>query len=72
VIVRLGGDEFLCVMSGATREHARRRFSDVRAALVQDGDGCEIKVGLAELATGDGAVQLIERADADLPISQPR
>jgi diguanylate cyclase (GGDEF)-like protein len=67
MIMRLGGDEFLCVMSGATIEDARQRFGSVHAALAADPDPCEIKVGFAALAPEDSAAELIERADADLP-----
>ena len=70
LIVRLGGDEFLCVLSGATIEDARQRFDAVQAALAADPDPCEIRVGFAALAPEDGATSLIERADADLPISR--
>jgi diguanylate cyclase (GGDEF)-like protein len=61
MIVRIGGDEFLCVMSGATIEDARQRFDAVHAALAADRDPCEIKVGFAALAPEDSAAELIAR-----------
>jgi diguanylate cyclase (GGDEF)-like protein len=67
MVVRIGGDEFLCVMSGTTLEDARQRFDAVHAALAADPDPCEIKVGFAALAPQDSAAELIARADADLP-----
>jgi len=67
IVVRIGGDEFLCVMSGTTIEDARQRFDAVHAALAADPDPCEIKVGFAALAPQDTAAELIARADADLP-----
>ena len=67
LIVRHGGDEFLCVMSGATVELARQRFDAIQTALANDPDPAAIKVGFAELAAQDSARELIERADADLP-----
>jgi diguanylate cyclase (GGDEF)-like protein len=67
MIVRIGGDEFLCVMSGATIQDARQRFGAVHLALAGDPDPCEIKVGFAALTPEDSATELIERADADLP-----
>jgi diguanylate cyclase (GGDEF)-like protein len=67
MIVRIGGNEFVCVMSAATLEDARQRFDAVRAALAGDPDPCEIKVGFAALTPEDSAAELIERADADLP-----
>jgi diguanylate cyclase (GGDEF)-like protein len=69
-IVRIGGDEFLCVMSGATIPDARQRFDAVQAALAADPDRCEIKVGFAALEPEDGPAELIRRADADLPASR--
>jgi diguanylate cyclase (GGDEF)-like protein len=71
LIVRIGGDEFLCVMSGASIDDAHQRFNVIQAALAADGDGCEIKVGFAALAAEDSAAELIRRADADLPPSSP-
>jgi diguanylate cyclase (GGDEF)-like protein len=67
MIARIGGDEFLCVMSGATVEDARQRFDAVHAVLAAKPDPCEIKVGFAALTAEDSAADLIERADADLP-----
>ena len=72
LIVRLGGDEFLCVMSGATIQDARRRFGAVHTALAAETDRCEIKVGIGALAPEDTAADLIERADAALPTSRGR
>jgi diguanylate cyclase (GGDEF)-like protein len=72
LIVRIGGDEFLCVMSGASIDDAHQRFNVIQAALAADGDGCEIKVGFAALAAEDSAAELIRRADADLPPGSQR
>ena len=69
LIVRIGGDEFLAVMSGATIEDARQRFAAIQTALAADPDQCEIKVGFAELEAEDNAAELIKRADAELPTS---
>jgi GGDEF domain-containing protein len=72
LIVRIGGDGFLCVMSGATIEEAHQRFNVIRSMLAADADGCEIKVGFAALAAEDSAAEPIRRADSDLPRSRPR
>ena len=72
LIVRIGGDEFLTVMSGATLKDARQRFAAIQSALAADPDQCEIKVGFAALEADDSAAELISRADAELPISDRR
>ena len=72
VIVRIGGDEFLCVMSGATIEDAHQRFNVIETALAADPERCEIKVGFAALAAEDTAAEMIRRADAELPTSRRR
>jgi diguanylate cyclase (GGDEF)-like protein len=67
LVVRLGGDEFLCVLSGATAADARRRFDAVRADLATGADPCELKVGFAALEPDESAAELVGRADAELP-----
>jgi diguanylate cyclase (GGDEF)-like protein len=66
-IVRLGGDEFLCIMAGASLVAARRRFEGIEASLRARPGRPAIKVGLASLAPDDMASDLIDRADAALP-----
>jgi diguanylate cyclase (GGDEF)-like protein len=66
LVVRLGGDEFLCAMSDMTVVGARERFSRVAAALAAQRDGSAIRVGFAELGPADTSQELIERADAEL------
>jgi diguanylate cyclase (GGDEF)-like protein len=69
LIVRLGGDEFLSVMSGATIEEACQRFEAVRATLAADTDHqYEIRIGFALLESAETSAQLIERADAALSL----
>lgn len=67
VIIRIGGDEFLCLMSAARIQDARERFRSVQAKLAGGDDPGQIRVGFAALAPRDSAVELIQRADADLP-----
>lgn len=66
LVIRLGGDEFLCVMPGATIDNAQRRFKAIQVALSTGRDSCAIRLGFAAPAPGDTADSLIERADADL------
>jgi diguanylate cyclase (GGDEF)-like protein len=62
-IVRHGGDEFVCGMTGADLEEAQRRFELIEAAI-EDDARVGISVGLAVLAIGDTVDDLTERADA--------
>jgi diguanylate cyclase (GGDEF)-like protein len=71
-VVRLGGDEFLCVMSGATVADARERFTAVDTSLAAPPDPCHIRVGFTALTPDDLAADLIERADADMPTDHAR
>jgi diguanylate cyclase (GGDEF)-like protein len=64
VIIRVGGDEFVCVMSGATIEDARQRFDGIQADAATAGAG--ITFGIAALQPGDSPGDLIERADSEL------
>lgn len=70
LIVRLGGDEFLCVMSGATIDAARQRFAAMQDTLAAAPDPCEIRAGFAAFMPGDTAPELIQRADSELPLGR--
>ena len=62
-IVRYGGDEFVCALSGADEDEARRRFLQIHetvAGVHEPG----YSVGLATLERGDTLDDLIDRADA--------
>jgi diguanylate cyclase (GGDEF)-like protein len=73
LIIRLGGDEFLCAMSTMTIVDARRRFDQIGEALASTPDSGTIRTGFAELhADDDGADKLIARADQDLLDSNQR
>jgi len=65
VITRVGGDEFVCVLSGIAVEDARRRFEAVSAMLAAGRPGASITVGFARLQADDSADDLIQRADDD-------
>jgi diguanylate cyclase (GGDEF)-like protein len=65
-VVRYGGDEFLCALSGVDLEGARTRFAEIQAELRQRRADCSISVGLAELGSSDGVSELTARADAAL------
>ena len=66
VIVRFGGDEFVCALANTGSEAVRRRFADIIATLERSGLPNPISFGLAELDEGDDLEHLLERADAAL------
>jgi diguanylate cyclase (GGDEF)-like protein len=72
VITRVGGDEFVCVLPGIAMDHARRRFDAVSVMLAAGRSGATITVGLARLAAGDSAHDLIERADDEVSSARRR
>jgi diguanylate cyclase (GGDEF)-like protein len=63
LVMRFGGDEFVCAMPHAEIDQVRHRFIDVSNALA----GClcsgSITVGFAELRENDSAEDLIGRAE---------
>ncbi|HVF52953.1 MAG TPA: GGDEF domain-containing protein [Actinomycetota bacterium] len=65
LIVRYGGNEFVCAILDVGESDASRRFDAVNIALLSKGDG-SISVGLAELHPGDSVDALISRADEAL------
>jgi diguanylate cyclase (GGDEF)-like protein len=66
VIVRHGGDEFLCAMPNLTPDGARPRLARIAAGLAAVDSGHSISFGLAEHEPADGLEELVARADADL------
>ena len=66
LIMRFGGDEFVCALPNADVKGVRRRFSDVSSALATGPTRASVTVGFAELGPEDSAEDLIRRADADL------
>jgi diguanylate cyclase (GGDEF)-like protein len=66
LVIRLGGDEFLCAMSGASLPDAHRRFRRVAATLAGGEDAAEITAGFAELQPDEAAAELVARADRDM------
>jgi diguanylate cyclase (GGDEF)-like protein len=65
LVIRYGGDEFLCVLTdSATAEAERTAASLCEHVMRRTGGG--ISVGIAELAAGDSVDALVARADAAL------
>jgi diguanylate cyclase (GGDEF)-like protein len=63
LLIRFGGDEFLCGLMGVTMAEAAKRFSLVNADLAAT-QKASVTVGLTELKGDDGVEELIGRADA--------
>ncbi len=66
LIVRLGGDEFLCAMPNMAQAEAHQRFNAIATAFAADSQPGALRTGFAELAPGESATELIARADARL------
>ena len=66
ILFRYGGDEFVCVLLGATREQAERTFADISSRVIMESGGRTVSVGLADVLDGDTAESVIARADAAL------
>ena len=66
VIVRYGGDEFLCVMPDLARAGANRRMKKITAVLAAVNEGHSISFGLAECRPEDGVTEFVGSADEDL------
>ena len=66
VILRYGGDEFICAMPNLSASDARERFERIAALLTAADAKHSITFGLAEAEPADTLQELIARADADL------
>jgi diguanylate cyclase (GGDEF)-like protein len=66
VVVRYGGDEFICGMANVSESTARPRFERVAAALASVDAEHSITFGLAHAAPSDSLEELISRADENL------
>jgi diguanylate cyclase (GGDEF)-like protein len=66
VIVRYGGDEFVCAMPNLSIAAARERMNRIVTLLAAANEGHSITFGLAEHEPADGLADLISRADAGL------
>lgn len=66
LVIRRGGDEFVCALSGMSHDDAAARFDQVNAALATGPVVGSVTVGLAELEADDTVEDLLARADAAL------
>jgi len=63
LIVRFGGDEFLCALAGVTKADAAKRFTRVSADLAASDHLASVTIGFTELEADDALEDLIARAD---------
>ena len=66
VVVRYGGDEFLCAMPHFSRSGASERMKQIVETLRAADTHHSISFGVAEQVETDGLEELISRADSDL------
>jgi diguanylate cyclase (GGDEF)-like protein len=66
LIVRYGGDEFVCALPGGTAQTAADSLARVRVSLDERFPGATVSAGCAELRSTDTIDEVIRRADADL------
>jgi diguanylate cyclase (GGDEF)-like protein len=66
LLIRYGGDEFICTLSGGDFEGGRRRLDEVAKDLTQTIPSASFGAGLAVLEDTDTLNELIARADVAL------
>jgi diguanylate cyclase (GGDEF)-like protein len=66
LVVRYGGDEFVCALPGSTERTAQETLARVISAVERLIPGATISAGCAELGPADTLDDVIRRADTDL------
>lgn len=66
LIMRFGGDEFVCVISGLNPAGAATRLNHVNEVLASRKRRGSVTIGLAEFRPGDTPEELLARGDAAL------
>jgi diguanylate cyclase (GGDEF)-like protein len=66
LVVRVGGDEFVCVLPDADVPTARARLARVAADTWDNIPTPSFSIGVGSVEHGDTADSLVARADADL------
>jgi diguanylate cyclase (GGDEF)-like protein len=62
-VVRVGGDEFVCLVAGIDLPQVTKIFDDIQSTLGADHEEASISVGLSALRDGDDLAALLARAD---------
>jgi diguanylate cyclase (GGDEF)-like protein len=66
LLIRYGGDEFVCAIAGMTTAEATSRFAGVNASLATAPGRGSVTVGFAEMRRSESPRGLVARADAAL------
>ncbi len=66
LVIRWGGDEFICVLPDASLDEAQRTLADIEEHVRVRTAGWTVSTGLAALEEGDTAGSLLQRADEAL------
>ncbi len=66
LLIRYGGDEFVCVLSGLTMDAATERLATLNDLLAEAPEHGSITIGLAEMEAEDSTEDLLVRADMAL------
>jgi len=66
LLIRFGGDEFICAISGVSMGQAVERLARVDAALAAATEPGSVTMGIAELRPDDSIETFVARADAAL------
>ncbi len=72
LIIRFGGDEFLCAVTAMDQTELATRLAHVRRALEDNDEPVRMSVGLATLGPEETVDELFERADAAFYASRKR
>ena len=63
LIMRYGGDEFVCALPETHIEEAGRRFAAISEALANSLEGASFSIGLVEFEPGESREEVVARAD---------
>ena len=66
LVIRYGGDEFVCALLDESMSDAQRTLADIRRQYTARTHGHTVSVGLSEVAAADTAESAVARADAAL------
>ena len=66
LIIRYGGDEFVCVLSGLDLAAATNRLASLNDTLAVAPEHGSVTIGLAEMQGSDSPEELLARADMAL------